>query len=102
MLKHLEAAHARHDHVQKHGAEALGAREYLGKALVAVLGLVDGVKGGEDVFEDGAVDGVVVDDEQPAGAASPGESMSMDTPPSVAGSFKNHRSPARRVARKAR
>ena len=102
MFEHLEAAHARHDDIKKHGAKALGAREYFGKALVAVLGLINGVKGGKDVFEDGPVDGVVVDNEQPARGVARRKHVHKTLPPRDSGSFKNHQSPARRVARKAR
>jgi len=65
--QHLDPVHLRHHHVQQDGAQPLRVGEDLLQALPAVFRLLDGVVGGENVFQNAPVDGVVVDDQQRMG-----------------------------------
>ena len=100
----VEAVHARHDHVQQHGAEALGVAQDGLQALHAVLGLFDVVVAGAKMFSNmpRLISSSSTMSRLPGAETSPGESMSIERSPSGLRWFKNHRSPARSVARKGR
>lgn len=65
--QHLDPVHLRHHHIQQDGAQPLRAGEDLLQALPAVFRLLDGVVGGENIFQNAPVDGVIVDDQQRMG-----------------------------------
>lgn len=65
--QHLDPVHLRHHDIQQDGAEPFWVGEDFRQALPAVFRLLDGVVGGENIFQNAPVDGVVVDDQQRMG-----------------------------------